>query len=182
MKKLSFVLLICSVFGVFAQEKTHTENTPTDALLRKNEVRLNATSLLFYGVDVSYERILNEDIGVGVSSLFARYEKNGGLNYHFSPYARYYFGKKPAAGFFFEGFFSVFGKDYSEYSLVGNYYQYNSKKHTGIAFGFGVGAKLINRAGFNLEFHFGVGREPRSWNNDNTPFMAKGGISIGYRF
>lgn len=188
MKKVLTLLALLITGFIYAQQKTEVidtefEGNPSNSLYRKNEVRVNIGYLIFKGVEFSYERILNDDIGVGVSSLLFSYDQvsDETVKFHMTPYARYYFGKKPASGFFVEGFASLHSKDYWTYSgLIGD--TSKEKTHTGVAFGFGIGVKWIKRSGFSIEISGGIGREPASSDRTPSPFMGKGGVAIGLRF
>lgn len=156
---------------------------------KKNEISLNASSLLYQGLEVTYERGIQREIGVGVSSLLFVYQKieNEGQNFHITPYARYYFGKKPLGGFFVEGFTSLFNKNYwfDKHTYVNDYYTKRetiTKTTTTVAFGFGLGAKWQTRQGLTFEIHGAIGREPRASNDNYQPFMGRGGLLIGYKF
>lgn len=85
-------------YGLFARFRPY--------IFQKNGISLNASSLLYQGLAVTYERGIQPEIGVGLSSLLFVYQKikDEGQNFHITPYARYYFGKKPLGGFFVEGF------------------------------------------------------------------------------
>lgn len=180
MKKLLFILLIAIAFVGYSQQKhypeTEFEGSPKSSLYRKNELRLNTIFLLFKGMELGYERILNDDVSLGISSLLFVYDSEvDALNFHVSPYTRYYFGKNPSSGFFIEGFTSIFNKTYMKNNEV--------KKRTSGALGLSIGNKWVKRSGLSLELSFGVGREPRSiHSSDESPFIPKGEFSIGYRF
>lgn len=186
MKKFLSLSLLLLFSLVFAQEQkeinTEYEGGIENSLFRKNEIRLNALSLIFTGIGGAYERILNDDIGVGVSFLKTYHRDDFTLNYYISPYARYYFGKKPAAGFFFEGFGAIINYDYYKYY---DYYNVNDtkklKSKTSYALGFSIGNKWVKRSGFTVETMLGIGRSFNQYKNEGD-FMYKLGISLGYRF
>lgn len=191
MKKFITFVLTLSISFAFSQQKEEQtyaklEEKSVASLYQKDEVRLNAGYLLFYGVEGAYERILTDDLGVGTSVLFVAYERlNEGMNFNVSPFVRYYLGKKPASGFFVEGFASVFNKNHIHYEYhYPNSSNVKDEKHTGFALGFGLGIKWIkSTSGFYIEVSGGVGREPRAEkDNDFSPFIGKGGLSIGLRF
>lgn len=157
--------------------------------LKKNEIKGNAISLVFGYPEFSYERLLNNESGVGISIGFAA-DKNFDTKFTLSPYYRFYFGKKPAAGFFVEGFAMVNSINTGDY--YNNYYdtyyeQYYVKgeSYTDFALGFGLGSKWITKKGFLFEINAGIGRN--LLNNEKNDFydhtiVGKGGIVIGYRF
>ena len=132
-------------------------------------------------LEVTYEHLLNEESGVGVS-LFVPYENEIDVNFSLTPYYRFYFGKKPAAGFFVEGFGMLNSYDDSIYSQVNNYTSFNDVTRTDFALGFGLGAKWVTQKGFVFEINGGVGRN--LFNSSDTDFeiVGRGGITLGYRF
>lgn len=103
---------------------------------------------------------MNNESGVGVIVFL-------GLDKKFSvaPYYRFYFEKKPAAGFFVDGFgmLNISKPEFSTQILYdqasGSYY--NKALETTItdfALGFSIGGKWITKRGFIFELKSGVGR------------------------
>jgi hypothetical protein len=124
---------------------------------------------------------------VGVS-LFVPYDKTIDTKFSLSPFYRFYFGKKPAAGFFVEGFGMIDSYEYSSYNglLYSNEIptgpSYDKISRTDFALGFGLGAKWVTQKGFIFEINGGVGRN--LFNSSDTDFeiVGRGGITMGYRF
>jgi len=149
----------------------------------KNEIKGNALFLVAGAVEVTYERLLNEESGIGVS-LFVPYVNDVNQNFNLTTYYRFYFGKKPAAGFFVEGFGML--NSYSE-----NYYMYDSNftevkidgdNITDFALGFGLGAKWVTKRGFVFEINGGIGRNLFNSSDADYEIVGRGGITLGYRF
>lgn len=149
----------------------------------KNEIKGNALFLVAGAVEVTYERLLNEESGIGVS-LFVPYVNDVNQNFNLTTYYRFYFGKKPAAGFFVEGFGML--NSYSE-----NYYMYDSNftevkidgdNITDFALGFGLGAKWVTKRGFVFEINGGIGRNLFNSSDADYQIVGRGGITLGYRF
>lgn len=163
------------LFG-FGQEKETTN-------FKKNELKGNALFLVLGAGEFTYERLLNEDSGVGVSLFFSK-EDDFETQFSLTPYYRAYFGKKVASGFFVEGFGMLnSGKNegYSEYDSVNqNYYSAGGKQFTDFALGFGLGSKWVHRKGFVFEVNAGIGRN--LLNSDSPEIVGRGGITLGYRF
>lgn len=171
---IAFCLTILT-FG-YSQEKAKPETL-------KNEIKINALFLVLGAVEVTYENLLNKDTGLGVS-LFVVNEEDFDTSFSLTPYYRAYFGKKPAAGFFVEGFSMIStGKNGSYYNYDYNTEKYiyvEGKKYSDFALGFGVGSKWIHSRGFTFEINGGIGRNLLS---DNSPeVVGRGGITLGYRF
>lgn len=150
----------------------------------KNEIKGNALFLVAGAVEVTYERLLNEESGVG-ASLFVAYDDDIDTNFSLTTYYRYYFGKKPVAGFFVEGFGML-----NTYTQPANEngsdwfsnYEGPEKDVTDFALGFGLGSKWITKKGFIFEINAGIGRN--LFNSSDTDFetVGRGGITLGYRF
>ena len=189
MKKAIILLFVLSGFNVFSQE---TEVIPD---FKRNELKLNAFMLIVGAAEVTYERLLNEESGVGVS-VFAAFDDALYTKFSVSPYYRFYFGKKPAAGFFAEGFGMLNHFDdtmdpyyYTTYDSMGNPYiyqeSYQGKKITDFALGFGIGGKWVTKRGIFFEISAGVGRNLFN-SNDNDYFgnqiVGKASVAAGYRF
>jgi Protein of unknown function (DUF3575) len=184
MKKI--LTLIC--FGIVTL--SYCQDNKEESF-KKNEIKGNAISLVFGYPEFSYERLLNNESGVGVSIGFAA-DKNFDTKFTLSPYYRFYFGKKPAAGFFVEGFAMVNAVNTGDYSYRyynedGSYQSYEVKgeRFSNFALGFGLGSKWITKKGFLFEINGGIGRNLT--NSDKNDFydltiVGKGGITVGYRF
>ena len=175
MKKL--LVLICLFLATFGYSQ---EEKQVD--LKKNEIKGNALFLVAGALEVTYERLINEESGIGVS-LFVPYDNNIDTNFSLSPYYRFYFGKKPAAGFFVEGFGML--NSYTQQASNGDFfstYDGPEKNVTDFALGFGLGAKWITQKGFLFEINGGIGRN--LFNSSDTDFeiVGRGGITLGYRF
>ena len=177
MKKLFNLLFLSSFLFGFAQEKETTD-------FKRNELKINALMLVAGAFEITYERLLNEESAVGVS-LFVPYDNTIDTNFSLSPYYRFYFGKKPAAGFFAEGFGMLNNFEYSNYlSNNGSTPIYTEGNATDFALGFGLGGKWITKKGFVFEINSGIGRNlfnTKSKDSD-IQIVGRGGISLGYRF
>lgn len=188
MKKIiGFTLLLITSLG-FAQENTTITNTVAKEVLKKNELKGNALMLVIGMPEFTYERLLNEESGMGASLAFSLTDDIE-TKFALSPYYRFYFGKKPAAGFFVEGFgmlnmIDVEDELYYDYE-TGTYTPLEGDKYFDFALGFSVGAKWMTKSGFLFEINSGIGRNlfnpDKNDYYDNT-IVAKGGFILGYRF
>jgi hypothetical protein len=178
MKKLLLLLCLTSSLFGFSQEKETID-------FKKNELKGNALFLVLGAVELTYERIINEDAGLGISLFFVA-EDEFDTNFSLTPYYRAYFGKKPAAGFFVEGFAML--NSYVDHGYT-TYYNDNGttvtnfvadEVGTDFALGFGLGSKWIHRKGFIFEINAGIGRNLLS--NNSPEIVGRGGITLGYRF
>ncbi len=174
MKKILLVVtLFCSFVG-FSQETE--ENS-----FKQNEVKLNGLYLVIGAFEVTYERLLNEESAVGVN-VFLPFDEDisDDINYYISPYYRFYFGNKYAAGFFIEGFGML--NSINEYDIFNVSSNRDKNTITDFALGIGLGGKWVTNRGLLGEINFGVGRNLFNGNDYDTEFVGKFGITIGYRF
>jgi hypothetical protein len=169
---LSALLFIVS-FSLFAQEHES----------EKNELKINMSNLIgFKWLDITYERIINDESSFGVGTLVSLDNKSEGLDeyrtFSLTPYYRQFFSSKYAQGFFVEAFTMLHsGKDYN-YS--GLYDTRVEEKYTDLAVGISVGGKWVSRRGFVAEVYAGIGRD--LLNQSGIEVVGRGGVSIGYRF
>ena len=185
MKKLFIVLCFSSFLLSFSQEK----DIPN---FNKNEIKGNALFLVIGSPEFTYERLLNEESGVGITLGFAL-DQQFETKFSLSPYYRFYFGKKPAAGFFVEGFGMFNSITIEDYTYSSSNYPYGSTYNTYVkgesysdfAVGFGIGSKWVTKKGFLFEINAGVGRNLiNSEKNDfyDHTYVGKFGLTMGYRF
>lgn len=176
MKRILVLLFLAVGITSFSQEK--------DSLVfKKHELKGNALLLVAGIFEASYEQLLNDESGLGISASVGLLEESD-LKFAITPYYRFYFGKKPAAGFFAEGFGMLNQVDDYIYNYDGGIYNESYKTITDFAFGIGVGSKWISRRGVIFEINAGFGRNLFSEYNDDRDyqFIGRGGISVGYRF
>ncbi|MEO0572031.1 MAG: DUF3575 domain-containing protein [Bacteroidota bacterium] len=176
MKKV-FLLVLLGLYisTVFAQNQAKAV-----ALDNNNEIRLNALYLILGAIEVDYEYVLNDESGLGVS-VFLPIDEDIEIKYYVAPYYRFYFGKKPAAGFFAEGFMMLNNTEDDGDGLIVPNISEPQGPVTDLALGIGIGGKFLTNRGFLAEISLGVGRNLFT---DDSPFefIGKGGIKIGYRF
>ena len=176
MKKLTIVLLLFVTF--FYSNAQQDDNADID--FARNEVRLNGLYLVLGAFEGSYSYVLNDESTVGVSLLIPFDDDiSDDLNYYVSPYYRFFFGKKPAAGFFLEGFGML--NSIKEERLVGNINPIIEEENiTDFALGIGLGGKFMTKRGLVGEVNVGAGRN--LFNGSSNDVVGKIGISLGYRF
>jgi len=151
-----------------------------DPYKKKNEFKVNAISLILGAVDLTYERLLNDESAIGINA-FIRYDDEvfNNVEYYVSPYYRLYFGKKYAAGFFVEGF-GMLNSSRKDFEIF--FENENNDFVTDFALGIGLGGKWITKSGFVGEINYGLGRNLFNTEETDFDFVAKAGISLGYRF
>jgi len=187
MKKiiLAIALLLLPFLGL-AQDDSAATDAQNNA---QHELKLNALFFLLGAFELEYEYLINEESGAGISVFFP-FDEAIDINYYISPYYRLYFGKKPAAGFFFEGFAMLNSTEdfiYNETStpVVVDPFGFSSfevENVTDFALGIGIGAKFLTKRGLALEISSGVGRNLFNGNRQDFEFVGKAGIKVAYRF
>ncbi|WP_299116215.1 DUF3575 domain-containing protein [uncultured Winogradskyella sp.] len=171
MKKIFLILLCISFVSIQAQEQSES-----DVYSGSHELKVNGLFLVVGAFDVTYEYLLNEESGLGIN-IFLPYDSEikDDIQYYISPYYRFYFGKKPAAGFFLEGFGML-------NSVESELFTSNDDYVTDFALGIGLGGKWVTKGGFVGELSFGLGRNLFTTNESDIDFVGKIGITLGYRF
>lgn len=150
-----------------------------------NEVKINLPMALAGNIELSYDRILLEDLSLGVAAS-AAWEDSYPYKFAVMPYARWFFWKHrgqdefPGAGFFIEVNTGVFK---SKYDKSNSSYDYTTTEEgIGAGLGLGIGWKWISKSGFVGEIYTGAGRNFVSATQDGVPAYIRSGISLGYRF
>lgn len=183
MKRLCLLvsLAICAFATLNSQEQKTTKSVNTSKS-NFNEVKLNGLFLVLGAFEVTYERTINEESAFGANVFVAFDDDIGDLNYFVSPYYRFYFGKKYAAGFYVEGFGMLNSTESYEIDFTSDSFLERNDAKTDFALGIGTGCKWLTKRGFIAEIGFGVGRNLFSNNDLDFEIIGKGGIRLGYRF
>ncbi|MCA5004335.1 hypothetical protein [Sphingobacterium bovistauri] len=168
MKRILFcVLFLISFMGSNAQEVNSEISN-----FRKNDLLLDPITLIAGPIiNVSYERLLSADHGIGISFIGG----NGIDVTQISPFARMYFGSKYASGFFIEGFIPF---------TKSNDYNYETSQDievSTVGAGFGLGGKWFLKKNFLFELGGGVARRFGA-NGAEENVTGKWMIGVGYRF
>ena len=179
MKKLLFIPAILFIaFQTIAQENNSSDGKTIskDKTWSNNEIKLNALYFIIGIPEFGYEYLINEESGIGINILFSIADESD-FKFALTPYYRFYFGQKRAAGFFAEGFGMLNSNDVTNYDG-----QYDVETETDIALGFAVGGKFITNSGFIFEIYGGIGRNLIRKNNYSQEFVPRSGITLGKRF
>tara|TARA_B100000809_G_scaffold137843_2_gene135329 strand:- start:46 stop:636 length:591 start_codon:yes stop_codon:yes gene_type:complete len=190
--KLSYCILFIFIYSInnYAQESKPVQTS--DAKLPKNEVKINAFTLIAFGaIDITYERVLNNESSAGIS-IYVLGQNNIDSEFYrtfsLTPYYRSYFSDMYNKGFFIELFAMAYSREdeyYNSYDSIENgdtTSNYETEKHTGAALGISVGGKWVTKTGFIAEISLGIGRVMIGNTNDEVPVVGRGGITIGKRF
>ena len=170
--KVFTTILIALLISVSAFAQEH----------RNNEIRLNlGTTIVGLYPEISYERIISNDLGIGASLGFGSGNEFA-LNFNFTPFVRWYsIDNQPngrcrcGTGFFIEANTAVF-------SYRNRYWDWHLERSVesntfDVGFGFGIGWKRLSRNHWTSEVLLGVGRGVV-----NDTFYPRVGVSIGRRF
>ena len=178
MKHLLFAIFILTTSFLQAQRS----DEPVDRRENDNEVKFNAGGAVFELFELSYERILNEDMGVGCSlSYFSEetvYYQGAVL-----PFFRFYPSeKRRAAGLFFEANSGIVFSQNDEIFFIDEGGAQTEEGENFVSFGFGVaiGGKFISKTGLFGEIYAGLGRE--FVDDSFIEAYPRVGLNFGYRF
>lgn len=185
MKKLllSITLFILSACA-FAQKDSVANSVKIQSAAMghngNNELKINILYMSLGMPEVSYERLIADNMGVGLSAMVAVIN-DPDLRLSILADYRLYFGSKKANGFFIEGNMGVVSqRDYNYYNSDSNgYYQTVEVNKVQLGLGAACGAKFLARNGFLGEAYLGVGRLLGGSGDD---FYPRTGITIGKRF
>jgi len=168
MKKILLPFCLFLTLTVFAQNNSNS--TP-----KKHELKLNVGYTLAELPEITYEYILSDESAIGTSVTFGFNEDD--LKFALTPYYRFYFGQKKAAGFFAEAF-SMLNVVEDEIYYLGASKVTNTE--TGFALGIAIGGKWITNNNWLFELYFGVGRN--IINNESIDGVPRAGLTLGKRF
>lgn len=145
----------------------------------KNELKINLYILIRGMAELTYERIMNENITLGISG-FVPYDKGTAFDFGIVPYVRLYSGPKVASGFFMEVNGGVIGlRDLYDILPNGMY-----RKYTKIGFGAAAGLKFLTIKGISCEAYIGASRLVGHIDENYNGSLAypRIGMTIGKRF
>jgi hypothetical protein len=197
MKNITLLLSLVLISAQFTAQENEENLYPQD-VEKKYELKINAFSLItFAAIDISYERLVNENSSYGVAVFynFSDYEGDAiafPKKFSITPYYRWFFSEnKYARGFFIEGFgmlntYQDYYNNYNSYSYNNNYDRVETQ--TSFALGISVGAKFVLKEGFTAEVLAGVGRNLIKGESDDDDYyfenniIGRFGVSLGYRF
>jgi hypothetical protein len=173
-------LIILSLF-MCVKLSAQSEKESLSIFDKHNEVRIGVIKILAGPIfEGTYEYVKNRNVGYGASLLVNFNSENDYFeNLSVTPFFRMYFDRDEqygAKGFFVESFLSFYSGD-DNYDYSGNN---TNTSHFDTAFGFSLGQKWVNSAGFIFEIKLGGGRNLLG--NAPEGGVLKGDFSIGYRF
>lgn len=192
-----FIIILLSLLGMSlatqAQTVTVTASAP-EPIFRKNEVGIDLLSTIILKTPmISYEHILNSDIGVGMRGRFSfdQDEPMGNIYWGLLPNFRWYFsGNTSSTTRYATGLFAevngLIGKGRMARFNYADEYGHSNVEPTRVekgmigGLGLGLGYKYVNSSNWILQSYFYVGR---IFNPDmDDQIYGSYSISIGYRF
>ncbi|MEJ5996404.1 hypothetical protein WG904_18390 [Pedobacter sp. Du54] len=189
-KPLLIGLLLALSFTGYAQEADSLKNSiqkNAEAIGHggNNELKINLLYTVLGIPEISYERLLADNMGVGASILVG-IDNSVGNSFAFMPHFRIYFGAKKASGFFIEGNTGLITTREDNYDFMvypPEYPVWVRKNTTKFGIGAAAGAKFLTRNGFLGEAYLGAGRlfgNKDNYHSDEA--YPRIGITIGKRF
>ncbi len=151
-----------------------------------NELKLNLLMTIIGAPEITYERLIGDNMGLGLTAGVSISEDDVDYKYIIMPHYRLYFGGKKANGFFIEGNAALMGNRdytqlyYTDYYPSGGMHSRNWETKTQFGLGAAAGAKFLTRNGFLGEVYTGVGRVFGS--RRLIEAYPRVGITIGKRF
>src|SRR5690554_6615358 len=149
MKRSIFLAAMLISLSVYSQRpgKVTLEWGQKKEQVKANEVKLNlATTIFGLYPEVSYERILDNDISVGASAGIGLGDDYF-VNFALMPYFRWFFGgshtslQKYGAGFYLEANGALFSRQYDMYDFSSS----STSSETGAGLGLAIGWKYLTQ-------------------------------------
>ena len=174
-------LLVFSLLCVFSAQAQESSEAPVSAERLKNELRVNLAYTLFEIAEINYERLIGDEIGVGLAASYW-FGDDYAITYMFNPYFRFYpVPSARAATFFIEGNAGIVGGVEHSYfhNEHGTWLPRNTDVVRGGA-GVAAGAKFVSKGNFVAEAYLGLGRVFGDYNF--TEVYPRLGLTFGKRF
>ncbi len=183
-KPIVLVAVLLITFSAFSQTTHRVMGWKISRDIPQNEVKLNlGTSIFGSFPEISYERIIQTDISVGVAAGVALEPDNYPVQFAVMPYFRWFFGgnsenlQKYGAGFFIEANGGILSQETDELENINGEYVSSTENSMGAGLGLALGWKYLTRNNWVGEIYFGGGRD---FVNDGA--YPRMGITIGKRF
>lgn len=175
------LLLLGLIAGVSAG---YTQETRRErAAANPNHIMIDPLFLIAGPIlNFSYERAINEEVGVGLHSLLGLGAMDEFIQ--FSPFGRFYVAGSHGAGFFMEGFIPITSREdeYATYNAAGDYLTTVTERQTAVGLGIGLGGKWILKRNLMLEVSGGIGRHLINGGERFESVTGKWMIGFGYAF
>ncbi len=171
-----------SLFFLVLTAKTTTAQDSVNYY--KNELKFNLLSGIAALPEVSYERLVKSNNGIGIAMAFGigNVDEFSFYKVLVIPYYRVYFGDVEGAGLFIEANMGFAG--YKESETIYNSYLKREYTINGTKFNFGIGGavgkKYLAKNGFSGEVFGGVGKF--FGDNRSVNVYPRLGLTLGKRF
>lgn len=167
MKSLFKILSLLTLMSASAQQKNELKIDLFDALVLRT-------------IDVSYEKILNDEASVGVSVFMNFEDKNKNFRYNedfqLTPYFRQLFTTNKN--------FNVYGEVFGSFNFASTTpdpVTLTSKNYSDFALGLGTGLKRVSKNGYVIDVNVGLGRNMFNA-SVSRELVSRFGISLGKQF
>ncbi|HBG42871.1 hypothetical protein [Limibacterium fermenti] len=188
MKRTGILLVVLAVslaaFPQKSRKRVVLEWGGDKEYAKLNEVKLNLVTTIFGAYpEISYERILDSDISVGVAAGIGFDEDLYDMRFALTPHFRWFFGgaykslEKIGSGFFIEANGAVFSREYDDSDYNSDVWNNTTDTKTGAGLGLAIGWKYLSKNNWVGEVFLGAGRD---FVNDGA--YPRTGITIGKRF
>lgn len=164
-------LLFCCCFAAASAQQTAGPESGS------NEISLNLLYSLLEIPEITYERILSDQTGIGFSLAIALDDEIE-IQQGVAPFFRYYFGNNRADGFFVEANAAFYNSQYDFFTLDGR----SSENEFSFGLGFAAGVKLVSVKGWLGKAFVGLGRRLGNGGDILDWGYPRAGISFGKRF
>lgn len=176
--------LFCLSYSGLSQKSSYAEDD-----FERHEIKINTLYFVLEAVELCYEGNLSKNTSLGVSMFipFNSIESPVSIKYNYgftvNPYFRYFFGKKPAQGFFIEANAAMSSLEVNNYYSIYNpngFYNSNTAKEKEFGFGLGaaVGSKFVIDDQIVIDVYAGLGK----YLTQDGLGYPRLGINVGYRF
>ncbi|MDR0667122.1 MAG: hypothetical protein LBF90_00695 [Prevotellaceae bacterium] len=174
----SFVLTASCLLSQPLIAHSEPEKTLSDVpTFPKNEIKINLAFLYAPALQVYYEYLINDESGIGFSVMKSFNNETFFYDHQVLGFYRFYFGKKPADGFFAE--LNVAAYTYDE-NYWTNIFRSNPLERKDIftgGAGISFGWKFVTKNNIVFELLTGGGRS-----FFHPSFYLQGAVTIGKRF
>jgi len=168
MKNISIVTIFLLSTIIFSQND-----------IGNNELKLNLVYSMAGFPELTYERLVSEDVGIGISGglpLSNKILDAIGYEYEVTAFGRFYFGNKKGAGYFIEANAAFYTEQ------IHSVFRPNKVgSDNGFGMGLATGSKFLTINGWVGEVYAGLGR---NFVNQNflDLFYPRFGLTVGKRF
>jgi len=187
MKKTLFLTgLLLFVFSLLSQAQSRRERI----MGKKNHIMIDPLTLIAApAINMSYERVITEEFGLGVHGLFGVGDTDDYGDWidhvvQVSPFAKVFLAGSHGAGFFMEAFVPITSEKgyFGTYDTESGNYVETARRNTSVGLGVGLGGKWLLKRSLMLEVGGGLGRKLINKDQGQESLTGKWMIGLGYAF